>query len=163
MPQIERKFESWRKNETVSLVRSYLASRDELTALSRIYKNKLKFLHRLMQDCKDMESAWHRDNDAPQRQCNDPCMAMTGRVDFAITTMNDLSEQCEQLVQNLTASLDAVSDRKSLGSLSLSDFSSSYSSFEQLSRTTGRSPPILKARLCSCSPQSRWSSCLCHS
>lgn len=106
------------RNESVSLVKSYLESIDELKALGQIYKNKLDFLHRLFEDCKEMESAYQDDKAGQQTQQIEECMTMTGRVNFAISVVQDLCAQSDQLAEDLSASLNAVSACESSNSIS---------------------------------------------
>jgi len=114
--QIERKFESWAPKETANLVQSYLKAIDELRALDQIYKQKLSFLNRLLKDCRELE----RQTLGNQTRRVDESMTMTGRVRFATTAVGDLHTQCDQLVKELTASLNLVSVRE-VGMTSLAD------------------------------------------
>jgi hypothetical protein len=103
--QKERKFDPWKRDETVILVRKYLACIDELGYIGQIYDRKLDFLQRLHEDCVQLEKS---EIEAGRMPDNPGGVSMEERVNFALLLVKEFHIKCEGLITELNESMHAV-------------------------------------------------------
>jgi hypothetical protein len=145
-----RKFDPWKRDETITLVRRYLSSIDELGYISQIYERKLDLLQRMLEDCKELESS----ETAAGRSPNNPGgVSMEERIQFATLFVKEVHTSCERFIKDLNVSMNAVS--LSLNSLTMKKSADSLcnhssSSFVQLNKMSLLLSQTLRTKPFSC-------------
>ena len=102
----ERRYDPWKRNESIKLVRAYLSCIDELATLGAIYAKKIDFLTRLEEDCLRFE----KEDAEEDRRVNNP-KGETGqqRAQFALQVCKEAKDRTERLIVDLTQSVNTVS------------------------------------------------------
>ena len=101
-----RRYEPWKKDETVKLVRDYLTCIDELTTIRISLKKKLEMYKALQEDVTRFET----DDLQSQKQPDNPKgESAQDRVAFALNMVQEQSNCFERLVIDCKQSMDAVS------------------------------------------------------
>ena len=105
-----RRYEPWKKNETVKLVREYHTCIDELTTIRISLKKKLEMYKGLQEDVKRFET----DDLQSQKQPDNPKgESAQDRVAFALNMVQEQSDCFERLLIDCKQSMDAVSSPSS--------------------------------------------------
>ncbi|KAI9856863.1 MAG: hypothetical protein M1824_005237 [Vezdaea acicularis] len=93
-----RRYETFKKNESIKLVRDYNSCMDEISSIVNILEHKVSFLDRLKKDCAGLEST--------ARPL--PPHSATARVDWARTAVSDNLRMMRGLLDDLQGSLSAL-------------------------------------------------------
>ena len=97
-----RRFDRWKRNESIKLVQDYITCVDELTLIVDLYVKKLDFLSRLRKDCELFE---FQDNHAPNNARGKPA---TVRIDWAIGVVEEAYVYLDSMLKDLKSSMGAV-------------------------------------------------------
>jgi hypothetical protein len=104
--QKRRRYDPWKRNETVELVREYLACIDELTTICLILARKIELFEGLKRDCRKFE----RDDIMARREPDDPeGISAEARATWAIMMVKGQHDACKKLLADLQLSMNAVS------------------------------------------------------
>ncbi len=154
-----RRYEPWRKDETVKLVRDYLACIDELTTIKLSLQKKLGLFKGLQEDVNKFET----DDILAQKQPDNPLgESCEDRVAFALNMVKEQHDCFERLLIDCKQSMDAVCFQlPSSLQRNLTDPPSSCSNCAPLSKTNSPSSPTPRTKLSSSSLASP--SCFCPS
>jgi hypothetical protein len=106
-----RRYDPWRRNETIKLVRAYLVCLDELTVLGEIFEKKLDFFQRLRKDCSIIPELQDHIESNPLDNADGE--TPSERIAMAEHMMEDSSVRCKQLTADLQVSLNSVSSPSS--------------------------------------------------
>lgn len=155
-----RRFDEWKRGDSIKLVREYIMCTDELSILVHIMSKQLDFLYRLKKDCQLL--------DAETGPLNNPQgKTAVSRCDWAIANVEENFSVLDAMLKDLRGSMVAVSNPllqpfHHLFYLSLINrqFPTSSFNFARLSKMNSPSRPTLKTKLFSSSPASPSSSSL---
>ncbi|KAI9794126.1 MAG: hypothetical protein M1833_000438 [Piccolia ochrophora] len=103
-----RRFDQWKRNESVKLVQDYIACVDELTTIVSILNKNLDFLDRLKQDCERMEEEELSAPNCPKGK------RTVERVIWAISVVKDNHDQLQSLLNDLESSMQALFQLRSI-------------------------------------------------
>jgi len=106
----QRRFEPWKRNESVKLVREYLSCSDELYSIKLVLTKKVALYKNLRNDCErfDMEDTMANTPINPHGE------TYVDRISWAIDSMQEQLEDCERLSSDLLHSLDALFQLRSI-------------------------------------------------
>lgn len=97
-----RRFEDWKRGDSVKLVRDYIMCVDEIALLVHLMSKQLDFLYRLKKDCHEL--------DKEESPVNNPDGKKTEtRVDWAISIVEEHHSVLETMLKDLRMSMIAVS------------------------------------------------------
>ncbi|KAI9771406.1 MAG: hypothetical protein M1839_002796 [Geoglossum umbratile] len=106
-----RRYDPWRRNETVLLVREYLACIDELTAVCLILTKKIELFEGLKRDCRKFE----RDDIMARKEPDDPeGVSAEARASWAIMMVKEQHDACKKLLADLQLSMNALFQLRSI-------------------------------------------------
>ncbi|KAL8705938.1 MAG: hypothetical protein Q9201_000993 [Fulgogasparrea decipioides] len=106
-----RRHAPWRKNETVILVRDYLACVDELTTVKQICAKQVDLFKGMQQDVRKFES---EDNRARRSPDNPQGESMHERVKWALTLVKTRHDRFENLLIDARQSMEALFQLRSI-------------------------------------------------
>lgn len=106
-----RRHAPWRKNETVKLVRDYLACVDELTAIKMICQKQVELFKGMQQDARKFET---EDNRARRSPDNTSGESMTERTKWALNLVKARHDTIEKLLVDARQSLEALFQLRSI-------------------------------------------------
>jgi hypothetical protein len=98
-----RRFDGWKRYESIKLVRDYITCVDELTLIVDLYAKKLDFLSRLRKDCELFE---FQEKEAPNNDRGKPTLV---RIDWAIGVIEEAFVLLDSMLKDLKISMSAVS------------------------------------------------------
>lgn len=104
--QKRRRYDPWKRNETVKLVREYLSCVDELTTVRVILHKKLELFQALLLDAKKFEI---EDSRARNELNNAAGESAEDRVVWALGLVKAQHDCFERLLIDLKQSMNAVS------------------------------------------------------
>ncbi|KAL8710215.1 MAG: hypothetical protein Q9220_005146 [cf. Caloplaca sp. 1 TL-2023] len=108
---VRRRHAPWRKDETVQLVRDYLACVDELTTVKQICRQQVDLFKGLQQDVRKFES---EDNRARRSPDNPRGESMQERIKWALTLVNQRHDKFERLLIETKQSMEALVQLRSI-------------------------------------------------
>ena len=157
-----RRFEDWKRGDSVKLVRDYIMCVDEIALLVHLMSKQLDFLYDLKKDCHELDK-----EEAP---INNPDGKKTeSRVDWATNILQEHHDVLETMLKDLRTSMIAVSFpncfvfQRLSGHTADLTWTHSSSSSAPSSRMTWLLLLILRIRRYSPSQASPSSFCLSHS
>ncbi|KAL8664490.1 MAG: hypothetical protein Q9202_003040 [Teloschistes flavicans] len=106
-----RRHAPWRKNETVKLVRDYLACVDELTTVKQICAKQVHLFKGMQQDVRKFES---EDNRARRLPDNPQGETMQARIKWALNMVKKRHDQFENLLIEAQQSMEALFQLRSI-------------------------------------------------
>ncbi|KAL8887912.1 MAG: hypothetical protein Q9192_006256 [Flavoplaca navasiana] len=106
-----RRYAPWRKDETVKLVRDYLACVDELTMVERICEQQVTLFKGMQQDIRKFE---HEDNRARRNPDFPKGESMHERVKWALTMVKTRHDIFEGLLTEAKQSMEALFQLRSI-------------------------------------------------
>lgn len=106
-----RRHAPWRKNETVKLVRDYLASVDELKTVKQMCARQVDLFKGMQQDVRKFES---EDNRARRIPDNPQGETMQERVEWALTMVKERHDCFENLLTDAKQSMEALFQLRSI-------------------------------------------------
>ncbi|KAI4203436.1 MAG: hypothetical protein LQ346_001785 [Caloplaca aetnensis] len=106
-----RRHAPWKKNETVKLVRDYLACVDELTTIKMICQKQVELFKGMQQDARKFET---EDNRARRTPDNSNGESMTERVKWALNLVRHRHDRIEKLLVDARLSLEALFQLRSI-------------------------------------------------
>ena len=106
MGQKTRRYDDWKRNETVKLVKEYLICIDELAGLKQLFLKKLSFFENLAKDVEEQEEEDQRDNVLTHNEKGESAKL---RVLRAIEHLRRDADDAERLLADLLQALNAVS------------------------------------------------------
>ncbi|KAH0565257.1 hypothetical protein GP486_001354 [Trichoglossum hirsutum] len=106
-----RRYDEWKRNESVKLVREYLTCIDELTVVSLILGTKLQMFEGLLQDCKALEEEDSERGNAPD---NPSGKTAAERVMWAIQHVRNQHDACKRLSMELELAMNALFQLRSI-------------------------------------------------
>lgn len=144
-----RRYEPWRKDETVKLVRDYLTCIDELTTIRLPLQKKLGLFNGMQEDVNKFET----DDILAQKQPDNPLgESCQDRVAFALNVIKEQHDCFERLLIDCKQSMDAVCFLLPSSPLrNLTNPLSSSSNSAPLSKTNSPSFPTPRTKLFSSS------------
>lgn len=101
-----RRYDVWKPNATVQLVRDYLSGMDELTTIKLILQKKIELFRIMQLDLKNFEAEDARNRREPD---NPEGETSAGRLVWAMGMVKSQHECFERLLIDLKQSMDAVS------------------------------------------------------
>lgn len=101
-----RRYDAWKPNKTVELVREYLNCIDEVTTIRLILQKKMELFKIMQQDIKKFESVDTRNGKVPD---NPDGETSPERLVWATNLLHHQNECFERLLIDLKQSMDAVS------------------------------------------------------
>ncbi|KAG9236267.1 hypothetical protein BJ875DRAFT_372475 [Amylocarpus encephaloides] len=110
----KQRYQPWKRNETVELVREFLACTDELSTLQMISAQKLDFLTRLQQDCRrfDEEDANRPEARGCQSDASKP--TWSARAEIAVHSVKRAKDDYDRLLADLSNSLNSLFQLRSI-------------------------------------------------
>ena len=106
-----RRTAPWRKNETVKLVRDYLACIDELTVIKLICQKQVELFKGMQQDVRKFET---EDNRAKRLPDNPNGESMHERVKWALTLVKARHDAFDRLLIDTKQSMEALFQLRSI-------------------------------------------------
>ncbi|KAL9584463.1 MAG: hypothetical protein Q9212_002102 [Teloschistes hypoglaucus] len=106
-----RRYAPWRKNETVKLVRDYLACVDELTTVKQICAKQVSLFKGMQQDVRKFES---EDNRARKPPDNPQGETMQARIKWALNMVKQRHDKFENLLIEAQQSMEALFQLRSI-------------------------------------------------
>ncbi|KAL8720978.1 MAG: hypothetical protein Q9225_002260 [Loekoesia sp. 1 TL-2023] len=106
-----RRHAPWRKNETVKLVRDYLACIDELTVVKLICQKQVELFKGMQQDVRKLET---EDNRARRLPDNPNGESMHERVKWALTMVRERHDAFDRLLIDAKQSMEALFQLRSI-------------------------------------------------
>ena len=102
-----RRFDHWKRGDSIKLVREYIMCTDELSILVHMMGKQLDFLYRLKKDCQRL--------DAETSPLNNPQgKTAVSRCDWAIANVEEDFSAMDAMLKDLRGSMVAVSNISSL-------------------------------------------------
>lgn len=105
--QKNRRFNPWRRHESVKLVQDYISCVDELTVIVKDMKKVLQFLKNLRKDCEQF------DLEADGKTHNAKGTSSVVRVDWAVSVVTENHDLLASTLEDLSDSMLAVSHKSS--------------------------------------------------
>ncbi|KAH0538158.1 hypothetical protein FGG08_005216 [Glutinoglossum americanum] len=105
-----RRYDPWKRNESVKLVREYLTCIDELTSICLILSKKVQMFEGLLQDCKAMEA----EDSARAEPGNPSGKSMIDRVEWAATAVKDQHDSLKRFSVDLELAMNALFQLRSI-------------------------------------------------
>ncbi|KAL8962656.1 MAG: hypothetical protein Q9193_000974 [Seirophora villosa] len=106
-----RRHAPWRKNETVKLVRDYLACIDELTTVKVICEKQVDLFKGMQQDVRKFETEDNRSRRSPDNSSGE---SMTERIKWALTLVKGRHDAVEKLLIDAKQSMEALFQLRSI-------------------------------------------------
>ncbi|KAL9006684.1 MAG: hypothetical protein Q9188_000558 [Gyalolechia gomerana] len=106
-----RRHAPWRKNETVKLVRDYLACIDELTIIKLICQRQVELFKGMQQDVRKFENEDNRERRLPDNPNGE---SMRERVKWALTMVKGRHDSIERLLIDAKQSMEALFQLRSI-------------------------------------------------
>ncbi|KAI4186950.1 MAG: hypothetical protein L6R41_003145 [Letrouitia leprolyta] len=106
-----RRYTPWRKDETVKLVRDYLACVDELTTIKLIYQRQVDLFKGMQQDVRKFETEDNRGRRLPDNPNGE---SMHERVKWALTLVKGRHDRFERLLIDTKQSMEALFQLRSI-------------------------------------------------
>ncbi|KAL8990174.1 MAG: hypothetical protein Q9177_001108 [Variospora cf. flavescens] len=106
-----RRHAPWRKNETVRLVRDYLACVDELTIVKMICQKQVDLFKGMQQDVRKFETEDNRSRRSPDNSSGE---SMTERIKWALTLVKGRHDATEKLLTDAKQSMEALFQLRSI-------------------------------------------------
>ncbi|KAL8853448.1 MAG: hypothetical protein Q9221_001765 [Calogaya cf. arnoldii] len=106
-----RRYAPWRKDETVKLVRDYLACVDELTTVKAICQQQVSLFKSMQQDIRKFEQEDNRARRTPDYQQGE---SMHERVKWALTMVKERHDTFERLLTEAKQSMEALFQLRSI-------------------------------------------------
>ncbi|KAL8944271.1 MAG: hypothetical protein Q9216_000566 [Gyalolechia sp. 2 TL-2023] len=106
-----RRHAPWRKNETVKLVRDYLACVDELTVIKLICQKQVELFKGMQQDVRKFETEDNRGRRLPDNPNGE---SMHERVKWALTMVKGRHDSFERLLIDAKQSMEALFQLRSI-------------------------------------------------
>ncbi|KAL8945436.1 MAG: hypothetical protein Q9211_000039 [Gyalolechia sp. 1 TL-2023] len=106
-----RRHAPWRKNETVKLVRDYLACIDELTTIKLICQRQVELFKGVQQDVRKFETEYNRARRLPDNPNGE---SMHERVKWALTMVKSRHDSFERLLIDAKESMEALFQLRSI-------------------------------------------------
>jgi len=106
-----KRYDPWKRNETINLVRGFLGCIDEINILHMILKKKLGMYTNLNDDCDRFDAEDREEGKAPD--CPEGVTPQT-RVRFVTQLLKNDVDHCQQLISDLTESLNALFQLRSI-------------------------------------------------
>jgi hypothetical protein len=100
-----RRYDPWKRNESVRLVREYLTCIDELKTINVILTKKLDFFERLKEDCDRFELEDAENGKTPDNPNGETSET---RILFVTHILKEAVEHSHRLLDDLTESMNAV-------------------------------------------------------
>jgi hypothetical protein len=101
-----RRYEEFKRNESVKLVKEYLTCTDELTSICLVLKGKIAMLNQLLNNvATDEKKEFIRKDDRDSGSCE----SAKERIEWALEIIKDQNSTFESLLEDLRLATQAVS------------------------------------------------------